>query len=394
MPAQPSSPGPAMPEPPDYTRYAAYLAGFTGLDQNEICRWTRQPARRSHIGPRGMYKTGLTRLANGDLLACPCTETTKGGKWPITVFRSRDEGETWQRVETQGDQLLGKEPALATLSDGRVLLLTSHPHGFRVSRSDDQGQTWKTTLIGSAADDDKLHWDGCYETVRDVLEEPDGSLVLLMSLGTWGNREAPPSQAWLFRSDDRGATWAKHEQVKVWDDPEPMFAEVSIVRLPDGDLLATSRTQGDHAIGDMPPADFPADLGEAANHMMLMTSKDNGVTWTTPRPFLSRSEVHAHLLVLQDGRVLCTYATYHLPFGVFAMVSEDSGRTWDTNHPVQLGISWDLYVGWPTSIQLPDGDIVTAFAIRAYNDSDRTMDDQIAQAVRWQLPTRHPTAGP
>ena len=89
MPEQQSSPGPAMPEPPDYTRYAAYLAGFTGLDQNEICRWTRQPARRSHIGPRGMYKTGLTRLANGDLLACPCTETTNrhlllkrsSGKW-------------------------------------------------------------------------------------------------------------------------------------------------------------------------------------------------------------------------------------------------------------------------------------------------------------------------
>ena len=152
MSAQPSSPGPAMPEPPDYTRYDAYLAGFTGLDQNEICRWTRQPARRSHIGPRGMYKTGLTRLANGDLLACPCTETTKGGKWPITVFRSRDEGETWQRVETQGDQLLGKEPALATLSDGRVLLLTSHPHGFRVSRSDDRGQ-----VVGSIH---PVHWIG------------------------------------------------------------------------------------------------------------------------------------------------------------------------------------------------------------------------------------------
>ncbi len=85
MSAQPSSPGPAMPEPPDYTRYDAYLAGFTGLDQNEICRWTRQPARRSHIGPRGRthrHAGNRTGLAEG--------QQVSRGHRPGAALRRRD----------------------------------------------------------------------------------------------------------------------------------------------------------------------------------------------------------------------------------------------------------------------------------------------------------------
>ena len=171
----------AMPGPPDYSKYGAYLTGFTGVNPDEICYWSRKPALRSHIGPRGMYKGGLTRLSNGDLLACPCTELGKGGKWPMTIFRSKDEAKTWRRVKTKGDELLGKEAALVTLSDGGVLLLTSHPHGFRVSRSDDRGVTWKTTPIGPVYNGEKLDWQGAYDTVRSVLEESDGSLIMLMS---------------------------------------------------------------------------------------------------------------------------------------------------------------------------------------------------------------------
>jgi hypothetical protein len=381
MATSPSSEGhSALPGPPDYSSYSENLAGFTGVNFDEIQQLTSKPAVRSHIGPRGMYKTGLAYLANGDLLACPCTELERGGKWTMAVFRSTDEGKTWQPVETRGDELLGKEPALTALSDGGVLLVTSHPHGFRVSRSDDNGVTWATTPIGGDFGEELL-WQPMYEMVRNVVEEPDGSLMLLMSSGKWADRTAPRSQAWTFRSADGGRSWVESDEVEAWDDPEPMFGEVSLVRLPDGRLLAASRTEGDHQIGNMPPRPAP---GEAGNHMMLLQSEDGGLSWTEPRTFLNHSEVHAQLLLLQDGRLLCTYATYHLPFGIFAVLSTDSGATWDTDHAIALGISWDFYVGWPTSVQLPDGDVVTAFGVRAYRESEFHMQDQIVQAVRWR----------
>ena len=39
--------------------------------------------------------------------------------------------------------------------------------------------------------------------------------------------------------------------------------------------------------------------------------------------------MHAYLTELKDGRILATYSNYHLPFGVYAIVSRDGGRTWD-----------------------------------------------------------------
>jgi hypothetical protein len=378
-------------EPPDYSKYPAGLAGFPGMDLHQIALWTRQPATRSRIGWRGLYKTGLTRLPNGDLLVCPCFQADDG-KYRMVIFRSTDEGKTWSQVETKGDELLGKEPALACLRDGTVLLVTSHPHGFRVSRSEDGGVTWKTTAIGQVSD--ALNWGPGYAMIRNVLESEDGTLTLLMSKGTYYNLSAPPSRAWLFRSRDGGRTWTEDQKVKVWAAPESMFEEGCVVRLPDGHLLATGRVGGDRPIGDtLPPRGLPTPEGdESGDHMILAESYDDGLTWTEPRPFLTYSEVHAHLLRLRDGRLLCTYASYHLPYGVFAILSSDQGKTWDTEHPIMLALSMNCYTGWPTSLQLPNGDLLTAYAIAAYLEGEGVSalrpgkGDSAAEAVRWHLP--------
>ena len=73
--------------------------------------------------------------------------------------------------------------------------------------------------------------------------------------------------------------------------------------------------------------------------MVLTESTDEGRTWSKPREFLQYSEVHGQFTLLQDGRLLCTYTNYHLPFGVGGVVSYDYGKTWDFQHPLQLAIS-------------------------------------------------------
>ena len=375
-------------EQPDWSKYPAGLWGYAGMNLNEVAYWTRSHAVRTRIGGRGLYKPGFTQLPNGDLLAGPCYRA-EDGRWCIDMFRSTDEGRSWTQVETKGDELLGKEPALITLGDGGVLNVTSHPHGFRVSKSNDDGVTWRMTAIGEVYED--ATFGPGYEMVRNVLEDSDGSLTLLMSKGTCYDPDAPPSRSWLFRSSDGGRTWAEHTEVKVWDRPESMFGEASLTRLHDGRILAAGRVSGDVLIDDIqPPRGTPTPSGdESGDHMILSESADGGITWSEPRPFLNYAVVHAHLLALADGRLLCSYATYHLPFGIFAVLSDDNGETWDTEHPIQLAMSLDMYTGWPTSIQLPDGDILTAYTITGYlehpNNDEKTK-DAAAESVRWKLP--------
>ncbi len=383
-----------IPEP-KWSKYTEFCWGFAGMDLQNVTETESRPAVRTQVAPRslGVSKGSICRLANGDLLVA----AVYAGELPkqvMKVFRSRDAGVSWTMVRTGGARLLGKEPALQALSDGVLLLLTSHPHGFRVHRSQDGGVTWTVTPIGRAYDDEALHWEPGYHTVRNVLEQPDGSLMMVMSMnGPESGSEW--ARTWLFRSTDRGRTWQKHEQVKGWRFKESMFAEASFARLSEGRILAVSRTRQEPPISGPPPAGPPPPhepVNEADNFLVLSESKDNGLTWSTPRAISNYAEVHGHLLALADGRLMCTYASYHYPHGVFAMFSEDGGKTWDRESPMLLAYSLTSWCGWPTSIQLPDGDIITYYVGTRYQEGPGLSllrpgsGDNTAEVVRWKLP--------
>jgi hypothetical protein len=392
-------------------------AGSIGVNLHEIQYIARKPAIRSRIGWKGLYKMGFARLSNGDLLVSPCyikglkLETGKPQLMKIDILRSKDDGITWEKVETKGDELVGKEPALQELSDGRLILITSHPHGFRFSTSDDHGVTWKTTLIGPCCGAEEImkYENGAmeYAVIRNVLEEKDGSLCAWMikyNTEDWKKyyRKEPGftqaedvgSVVCRFVSKDRGSTWEETDRKFNWKKIiGSWIEELQVMRHSDGRLLAFMRTGWSHQIGGIPVRkDIPSACGEeSGDHMMLMESSDNGITWGSPRTVTSYGEPHGHLLELSDGRLLCTYASYHLPYGIYAIISNDGGKTWDTEHPVHLASSLTVYVGWPTSVQLPDGDILTAYTITAYEpeNDEKTFGVSIKgmtdECVRWQI---------
>ena len=65
--------------------------------------------------------------------------------------------------------------------------------------------------------------------------------------------------------------------------------------------------------------------------------------------------------------------------------------------PTQLAIASDMYMGWPTSLQLPDGSIITSYARSAYlehtvgmalSNPDFTWsrhEDQVAEVVQFYI---------
>jgi hypothetical protein len=133
--------------------------------------------------------------------------------------------------------------------------------------------------------------------------------------------------------------------------------------LPDGQLLAMLR------------------CGEPGKYEYLYQARstDSGHTWTG----LKRTPMWghpAHLLVLADGRLLCTYGYRRPPYGVRACVSHDQGGTWDIEREIVLrddGGSRDL--GYPSSAQLADGKVVTVYYIHGA-DGIRHI-----AATRWQV---------
>ena len=85
--------------------------------------------------------------------------------------------------------------------------------------------------------------------------------------------------------------------------------------------------------------------------------------------------MHGHpvdLIQLKDGRIMASYGvrppTHGKPGGIRVCFSSDQGETWDLRTEVQLRndfLNWDI--GYPESLQLPDGQILTVYYYNLFN---------------------------
>jgi len=155
-------------------------------------------------------------------------------------------------------------------------------------------------------------------------------------------------------------------------EPHGTFAEIGVLRANDGKLLAVIRRE------------IPRTSGEGFEDIFLAQSKDEGKTWGRPWRVSGTAEVHGYLTQLADGRILLTFSSYHLPFGVFATVSSDGGKTFDRDNPIRLAVSSTCYTGWPVTLQLEDGSLITSYAVTIYAEKDAPR--SATEVVRWRLP--------
>jgi photosystem II stability/assembly factor-like uncharacterized protein len=354
----------------DLPQYTEAITGYTGQNRQRIGAMQYHPAVRVRVGPRGNYKAGMTRMPQGGLIIAACRKVR--GVFTVCIYVSMDNGLTWAPVNSS--TLHGKEPALIALKDGTLLMTVqggvgpgSKPTEVPLSRSEDGGKTWTTTNLEGQ------------DYPRNLIEEPDGTVLMIRArMPGWslslyekeGRKVAGSPHLELLRSRDRGRTWERSEGRIPWDYTE--FGEVASVRLADGRLLAALRAQ------------VPGTRGEGFEHTLITESTDGGRTWSRPAVMTHNAEVHVYLTALADGRVLATYSNYHLPYGVYAVVSNDGGKTWNLDRPVELALSADIYVGWPVTLQLPEGELITCHALTTY--VKQPPDTTTCEVVRWKMP--------
>jgi hypothetical protein len=108
-------------------------------------------------------------------------------------------------------------------------------------------------------------------------------------------------------------------------------------------------------------------------------SHNDGSSWTylnRPEPDTGEGNPPA-LIVLRDGRLCLTNGVRKEPFSMLARLSSDQGVTW--SEPILLrddGGGRDI--GYPRTVQRPDGKIVTIYYFTDKMDVDRTI-----QATIW-----------
>jgi hypothetical protein len=285
----------------------------------------------------------------------------------LAVTESDDGGTSWSRLrplDFEGTDV--RNPAFGITSRGTWVLayieMDCYPQGrwkpdgmgvfpIRITRSSDSGRTWSDPVVI-----DPRPRSLCSPYGR-IAEDRYGSLLLSI----YGDNEV-----FLCRSSDDGCTW---------DEPHPVaagFNETAVLPLPDGRVLAFLRS---------------AESGEDAG-TWLGESADGGRSWSAPRRLLGAARHPADAVRLADGTLVLAYGHRNPPFGVRVVASRDGGRTWDTGRTLVLTAdcsTWDC--GYPSSVVLPDGRILTAYyaldAMGSLRNGERYPLGLHAGAIRW-----------
>ncbi len=91
-------------------------------------------------------------------------------------------------------------------------------------------------------------------------------------------------------------------------------------------------------------------------------SYDDGKSFTEPHQILEPGEgAPSHIMRRSDGTLIATYGHRNKPYGIRAMISHDKGETWETGLTVCEPNKDARDLGYPSSVELPDGNILTIF---------------------------------
>jgi photosystem II stability/assembly factor-like uncharacterized protein len=329
---------------------------------------------------RHIHPADLIQLRNGDLLLMAREGTEHiSNDGDVIMLRSRDGGKTWGRKQVVaaikdvderegcGIQLrdgtivvgiffnaLYKENGVYTYAEEekeRKFLETGKRYlGAYTIVSKDNGFTWSEP---NYIDTKGMPYSSLEGPTDAPIELPDGSVVMGI-IGYSPNGDKGNRASVMIRSADQGRTW-RYLSTMASDPGGKLggFMEPGIVRTKSGRIVSAMRNHGpDQAI-------------------WVTYSDDDGRSWKPVR----KTDMTGHpadLIQLSDGRLMATYGlrrgSHASPGGVRACFSNDNGETWDIQSEIQIRkdfMNWDI--GYPESMQLPDGRILTVYYYNLFN---------------------------
>jgi hypothetical protein len=174
-------------------------------------------------------------------------------------------------------------------------------------------------------------------------------------------------------SADGGATWQKRGQLmaEILEEGARTHNETNWIPLENGEYFAVSRTYGDRIL-------------EAYR------SSDGGITWKSEGALTLPSQHPGALVRLADGQILLSYGTRNTGHrGISVRLADATARRWSdplalidfSDLPVVAGLKRPTDGGYPSTIAMPDGLLVTAYYTASIPEHPRYH----MGVVRWRL---------
>lgn len=343
----------------------------TVIESKVICKQTDR-----YIGWPTITKTKSGELiavfsGNRDEHVCPYGITQ--------LIRSQDNGKTWSDPETINNTPLDDRDAgiLETKSGTLVVSwFTSmafdnersynlHPEykrhreklddktvdywlGNWIRRSKDNGQTWEEPIkqLGTAP--------------HGPVELNDGRLLYVGIAMINGEKTLS-----VEHSKDEGLTWQLLSTIAIpKEESMAPYSEPHVIETSEGKLVAMFRYQ-------------PKDRSQS--FLRQTESTDGGKTWSETK----KTNIWGyppHLLKLSNDWILMSYGVRRMPYGERAVLSKDGGKTWDANNEILLSMSETDDLGYPASVQLEDGSIITI-----YYQIDKAGEKTSLMQTHWKL---------
>ncbi len=311
----------------------------------------------------------LARTQGGDIIVLfTRSEEHLGPDGAILLSRSSDNGETWLApILVLDSPIDDRESGITMLRDGRIIghfwstywtkeiytKLSSNSYrrdvlerwvahverpeyrnagkisGGWEAVSSNGGRTWSELRRG-------------FDSVHGGIELLTGGLLL-------ASYRTTRDSILVHEADSAMGPWRFIASLAPRQSDSVGFAEPHMLQLPSGRVImmirATPRAYDDQ--------DAKAVLWESY-------SDDNGKTWAAPfaTPLWG---VPPHLILLSDGRVLCTYGYRRPPYGQRGCLSSD-GITWDLRDELILrDDAPNADLGYPASTELEPGVILTVY---------------------------------
>jgi sialidase-1 len=339
----------------------------------------------------------IVRANNGDLLvAFIRTEQHIAPCGSIITMRSKDDGATWaEPVVAYETPIDDRECGLTIMPDGRIIMhiystfwteklynefeanayrsgiipewikhvntpeykSQEHKGGSWTIVSSDDGQTWSKAKPGP-------------DSVHGGITLQDGSLMI-------ASYRSMTTHIDIYQTPDPDTPWTRITEVICPTPDTHRFGEPHIAQLPTGRIVVMIRyTQY------VPQYD---DTNDDQN-LWQVYSDDNGHTWSDPvmTPIWG---LPPHLLVLQDGRLLCSYSYRRAPYGERALISDD-GVTWNITNEITLrDDNGNHDLGYPHSVEVAPGEILTVYYQKPdFDPADKHRYKTAMMSTQWKLP--------
>lgn len=342
----------------------------------------------------------VARLADGTL-AMVASGYRIGHLCPFgkaVICYSRDEGKSWTRPAAVIDTMLDdRDGGIAVGTDGTVVVTsfnntTADQRGF-LSKIDKPVHiknyvTSYLELVDTTDAEQKylgstfvLSRDGYTfsDVMRIPVTAPHGPAPLADGGFLYVGRTFPRiehDRLECYRLNTDGS----YEYLSFIEDiaEDVLSCEPHTLELSDGTIIVHIRAQGRGSGGS-----------KRLFTMYQTESHDGGRSWSKPHKILDEDMGGSppHLLKMSTGEVVCVYGYRQRPYGIRAIVSRDNCKSW--SQPIILTDTLNSPdIGYPASVELKDGSILTVFYTRVGGDGEIGRESgagSVIAQINWKL---------